>query len=55
MRLLYLMNGTSAELSKSVKAKEIEERRRGEPIKFLFLPKMGFLGSHAGNEKKCCL
>jgi hypothetical protein len=32
--------------------KEIVERRHGEPIKFLFLPKMGLLGSHAGNEKK---
>ena len=26
--------------------------RHGEPIKFLFLPKMGLLGSQAGNEKK---
>jgi hypothetical protein len=33
--------------------KEIVERRHGEPIKFLFLPKMGLLGSQAGNEKKC--
>jgi hypothetical protein len=32
--------------------KEIVERRYGEPIKFLFLPKMGLLGSQAGNEKK---
>ena len=32
-------------------AKEIVERRHGEPIKFLFLPKMGLLGSQAGNEK----
>jgi hypothetical protein len=31
--------------------KEIVERRHGEPIKFLFLPKMGLLGSQAGNEK----
>ena len=29
--------------------KEIVERRHGEPIKFLFLPKMGLLGSQAGN------
>jgi hypothetical protein len=28
------------------------ERRHGEPIKFLFLPKIGLLGSQAGNEKK---
>jgi hypothetical protein len=33
-------------------AKEIVERRYGEPIKFLFLPKMGLLGSQAANEKK---
>ena len=32
--------------------KGIVERRHGEPIKFLFLPKMGLLGSQAGNEKK---
>ena len=32
--------------------KEIAERRHGEPIKFLSLPKMGPLGSQAGNEKK---
>jgi hypothetical protein len=31
--------------------KEIVERRHGEPIKFLFLPKIGLLGSQAGNEK----
>jgi hypothetical protein len=33
--------------------KEIVERRHGEPIKFIFLPKMGLLGSQAGNEKNC--
>ena len=33
-------------------SKEIVERRHEEPIKFLFLPKMGLLGSQAGNEKK---
>jgi hypothetical protein len=32
--------------------KETVERRHGEPIKFLFLPKMGLLGSQAGIEKK---
>jgi hypothetical protein len=32
--------------------KDIVERRHGEPIKFLFLPKMGLLGSQAGNKKK---
>ena len=31
---------------------EIVERRHGEPIKFLFLPKMGLLGSQASTEKK---
>ena len=35
--------------------KEIVERRHGEPIIFLFLPKMGLLGSQAGNEKTCWL
>ena len=35
--------------------KEIVERSHGEPIKFLFLPKMGLLGSQAGNEKNCWL
>jgi hypothetical protein len=30
--------------------KEIVERRHGEAIKFLFLPKMGLLGSQAGNS-----
>ena len=31
--------------------KEIVERRHGEPVKFLFLPKMGLLGIQAGNKK----
>ena len=31
--------------------KEIVERRHGEPTKFLFLPKMGLLGSQASTEK----
>jgi hypothetical protein len=35
--------------------KEIVERRHGEPIKLLFLPKMGLLGSQASNEKNCWL
>ena len=35
--------------------KEIVERRHGEAIKFLLLPKMGLLGSQAGNEKNCWL
>ena len=33
------------------RSKEIVERRYGEPIEFLFLPKMGLLGSQASNEK----
>ena len=33
-------------------SKKIVERRHGEPIKFLFLPKMGLLGSQASTEKK---
>ena len=32
--------------------KEIVERRQGEPIKFLFLPKLGLLGSQASTMKK---
>jgi hypothetical protein len=36
----------------AVIVKEIVERRHGDPIKFLFLPKMGLLGSQASNEKK---
>jgi hypothetical protein len=32
-------------------AKEYIERRHGEPFKFLFLPKMGLLGSQAVLEK----
>jgi hypothetical protein len=35
-----------------VKTKEYIERRHGEPFKFLFLPKMGLLGSQAVLEKK---
>jgi hypothetical protein len=34
------------------KIKEYIERRHGEPFKFLFLPKMGLLGSQAVLEKK---
>ena len=33
-------------------AKEYIERRHGEPFKFLFLPKIGLLGSQAVLEKK---
>jgi hypothetical protein len=36
----------------STNTKEILERRQGEPIEFLFPPKMGLLGSQTGNEKK---
>ena len=32
--------------------KEIVEKRHGEPIKFLFLTKMGLLGSQASTEIK---
>ena len=35
-----------------VVTKEYIERRHGEPFKFLFLPKMGLLGSQAVLEKK---
>jgi hypothetical protein len=34
-----------------VSGKEYIERRHGEPFKFLFLPKMGLLGSQAVLEK----
>ena len=33
-------------------SKEYVERRHGEPIRFLFLPKMGILGNQASTEKK---
>ena len=39
-------------VKKKVWAKEYIERRHGEPFKFLFLPKMGLLGSQAVLEKK---
>jgi hypothetical protein len=45
----------SFDIRQSHMVKEIVERRHGEPIKFLFLPKMGLLGSQAGNEKECWL
>ena len=32
--------------------KEIVEKRQGEPIKFLFLPKTGLFVSQASTEKK---
>jgi hypothetical protein len=32
--------------------KKYIERRHGEPFKFLFLPKMGLLGSQAVLEKR---
>jgi hypothetical protein len=38
--------------SLSSQVKEYVERRHGEPNNFLFLPKMGLLGTLAGNEKK---
>jgi hypothetical protein len=37
---------------KRLLCKEYIERRHGEPFKFLFLPKMGLLGSQAVLEKK---
>ena len=33
--------------------KDIVERRNGEPIKFLFLPKMGLLGSQMKKIAGC--
>jgi hypothetical protein len=36
----------------SLRGKEYIERRHGEPFKFLFLIKMGLLGSQAVLEKK---
>ena len=38
--------------NKKGECKEYIERRHGEPFKFLFLPKMGLLGSQAVLEKK---
>ena len=39
-----------AQLLPSLWRKEIVERRQGEPIKFLFQPKMGLLGNQASTE-----
>ena len=44
-----------APLSFLLFTKEIVERRHGESIEFLFLPKMGLLDSQACKEKKCWL
>ena len=46
------VNNQNNQIYKCKTFKKIVERRHGEPIKFLFLPKMGLLGSQAGNEKK---
>jgi hypothetical protein len=35
-----------------IQFKEYIKRRHGEPFKFIFLPKMGLLGSQAVLEKK---
>jgi hypothetical protein len=35
-----------------IHGKEYVERRHGEPIKVIFLPKKGLLGSQASTEKK---
>ena len=55
--LLYVLSVSENEVSTVLQEylKEIVERRHGEPIKFLFLPKMGLLGSQAVNEKNCWL
>ena len=41
-----------AQFNFRVLIKEYIERRYGEPFKFLFLPKMGLLGSQASTRKK---
>ena len=51
---VYLENVKSKQLQSyfMVLCKEYIERRHGEPFKFLFLPKMGLLGSQASTWKK---
>ena len=39
-------------LCECIQTKEYIERRHGEPFKFLFLPKMGLLGSQASTRMK---
>jgi hypothetical protein len=54
----YVRNGNVLKIRvseicvKRVRSKEYIDRRHGEPFKFLFLPKMGLLGSQAVLEKK---
>ena len=45
-------SSSSCSSSFTLQSKEYIERRHGEPFKFLFLPKMGLLGSQAVLEKK---
>jgi hypothetical protein len=48
----WIGNAVELVASKWPPGKEYIERRHGEPFKFLFLPKMGLLGSQAVLEKK---
>ena len=51
-KILFMKVQISKKLRlQSLTSKEIVERRHGELIKFLFLPKMGLLGSQACTEK----
>jgi hypothetical protein len=49
---IFVRNVLSYCFYKSDKIKECIERRHGEPLKFLHLPKMGLLGSQASTRKK---
>jgi hypothetical protein len=48
----YSLKSRTFGLEQTNWAKEYIERRHGEPFNFLFLPKMGLLGSQAVLEKK---
>jgi hypothetical protein len=50
IHLFFWVASSLSILCPIMQIKEIVERRHGEPIKFLFLSKMGLLGSQAGNE-----
>ena len=49
---MVLWSKKYADVSLLPSIKEIVERRHGEPIKFLFLPKMSLLGSQGSTEKR---
>ena len=49
---MVLWSKKYADVSLVPSIKKIVERRHGEPIKFLFLPKMGLWGCQGSTEKE---